>query len=172
MLYDKLVCQVLMDLFILQRVCGRCKANEMKGAAGTVSQAIATPKIRPLVYLTFQAYRYAINFVSHSKTYNSHQQQVQEVNHYLGSYFTILELKWLFYIPKTILTGQRRYRASIWYQVYLSTIYGSHFMVKYVSENHQKCPSGVGQNLKIGLNFVTFSTNIFKMAHFSTLKHI
>ena len=47
------------------------KEMKMKGAAGTVSQAIATPKIRPLVYLTVQAYRYAINFVSHSKTYNS-----------------------------------------------------------------------------------------------------
>ena len=43
----------------------------MKGAAGTVSQAIATPKIRRLKYLTVQAYRYAINCISHSKTYNS-----------------------------------------------------------------------------------------------------
>ena len=47
------------------------KEMKMKGAAGTVSQAIVTPKIRPLMYLTAQAYRYAINFVSHSKTYNS-----------------------------------------------------------------------------------------------------
>ena len=47
------------------------KEMKMKGAAGTVSQAIATPKICPLKYLTVQAYRYAINFISHSKTYNS-----------------------------------------------------------------------------------------------------
>ena len=38
------------------------KEIKMKGAAGTVSQAVATPKIRPLKYSTIQAYRYICHF--------------------------------------------------------------------------------------------------------------